>query len=502
MMSPFVSRPTIDKNQPFFSIYNMRHKFLAWLFPTMAMGGVLLSVPACKKSAAPAAPAQPALSAETLTQQRLEWNLKTLVAAYQTANHTNASWDAAATLALTEFAHARAHAVAANEPWSEIIATNAAAAVQAGCDDPMVNYLFIKFALPATNSAKTFADDFGRIALAMNESAYPSVRKTYAAMTALEQIFQAYGDNSTNLSVARQVMPLVGGNLIPAMADKTMPATEAYDLTDRALYLVSGDKQAYRQSYHCLEQPMFENWPNHPLTWLFKGRGYYDMAWLARGGDYAEKVRPSAWPTFFAYIAVADEALTNAWNLDQNDERIPTLMIRVAEARQKSRPEMEMWFQRAMAINPACYDACQYKLHYLTPQWYGSRDDMLAFGRECASSTHWRGTVPLILPEAHWQYWTFLDASEAKTNYWTRPDVWPDIAQAYNRFFELNPKDTSYDYAFASYAYRCQQWEKFIELTAKLKPVDYAYFGGKDAFDRMVQFARDNIKPSKPGEQK
>ena len=30
---------------------------------------------------------------------------------------------------------------------------------------------------------------------------------------------------------------------------------------------------------------------------------------------------------------------------------------------------MELWFQRAMELNPNDYDACNYKLLYLEPKW-------------------------------------------------------------------------------------------------------------------------------------
>jgi 23S rRNA G2445 N2-methylase RlmL len=95
-----------------------------------------------------------------------------------------------------------------------------------------------------------------------------------------------------------------------------------------------------------------------------------------------------------------------------------------------------------------------------------------------------------------------LDDPELKTNYWKRPDVWPDIEKAFDRFFELNPNETAYYHNYAWYAYQCQQWEKFNELVPKLDQVNYDYFGGKDEFDKMVQFARENVKASKLGEQK
>ena len=63
---------------------------------------------------------------------------------------------------------------------------------------------------------------------------------------------------------------------------------------------------------------------------------------------------------------------------------------------------MELWFDRAMELDPNDYDACYYKLYYLEPKWYGSVKDMLDFGRECVDSKVWGGRVPLVLTDAHY----------------------------------------------------------------------------------------------------
>ncbi len=173
-------------------------------------------------------------------------------------------------------------------------------------------------------------------------------------------------------------------------------------------------------------------------------------------------------------------------------------MIRVAEGRQKSRDEMDLWFSRAMTINPDCYEACEDKLHYLYPQWYGSRDDMIAFGKQCVSSTNWGGNVPLILSDAHREYWLYLDDAEMQTNYWKQDDVWPDIKASFDRFFELNPKAVGYYHNYAWFAYHCEQWKTLNDLIPKLGPINYEYFGGKAEFDKMVNLARQNSGTQKP----
>lgn len=445
---------------------------------------IAVTTNACHKTPAP--------SSGTAKQQRLDWNLKTLVQAYQDHGNNDAKWDGFVISALTEFARARAHVTDADEPVNEIISTNIAAAVQAGCDDPLVNYIYIKYAMPQTGSREDFAKAFSKMASDMNQSSYPPIRKFYAAARTLDQTFYTYGTNARNQPIMGEIMPMLSDNLNATLADKTMPAVEAYEVGDTVLSLVSGSKSYYEQTYQTIEKPLFENWPDAATSWLLKGEGYYRMAWQARGGGYANGVSPENWTTFHDRLTIADTATQKAWKLDPTDSRIPTLMIQIDEGLQKDRPDMELWFSRAMQTDPDNYNACEYKLHYLYPQWYGSRDNMIAFGRECVASTNWGGTVPLILSDAHHEYWLYLDDSEEKSNYWKQADVWPDIQASFERFFELNPAATEYYHNYAWYAYHAEQWNKLNELIPKLGTVNYNYFGGKDEFDKMVQLAKEH----------
>ena len=116
-----------------------------------------LFIVACHKTDATKKPS-PEAAPPTLT--RLEWNLKTLVDAYQKAGHTNLKWDEPARRALTEFARIRSLCTESNEAWGWIISTNCIAATDAGCDDPMIRYLYIRFYINQTNSSKAFVDAF------------------------------------------------------------------------------------------------------------------------------------------------------------------------------------------------------------------------------------------------------------------------------------------------------------------------------------------------------
>jgi hypothetical protein len=423
-------------------------------------------------------------------EYRLEWNLKTLVEPYEKIGHKSHAWDAAANRALTEFARVRAQVTATNEDGNSIISASVVSATEAGCDDPMVHYLYIRFGMDQSKRPEEFASEFCQTARDMDNSSYPNIRKFYAAVRARDQILYTYRTNSASRPEYGEMWNLITKNQQAALEDASMPAEEAYEACDAADTGFHNSAPYFSKAYPLEETAMFEHWPNAATTWLWKGQSYVSMAWLARGGGYSDKVSEDAFKSFFEKLAVAEDALSNAWRLDPKDARIPTLMIRVDEGLQRPRDVMETWFNRAMACDPDNYDACSYKLHYLYPQWYGSREDMLAFGRECVASKEWGGTVPLILVDAHYEYSLYLPDSPEKTDYWKQPDVWPDVKSAYDRFFELYPAATGKYNNYAWYAYRCEQWDAFLELLPKIDPVDYAYFGGQDEFDSMVQQAK------------
>src|SRR5947209_2335334 len=115
----------------------MRSKKTAWmLLPAL---GFFLLFNGCKKA-----------TSVDAVQQRLDWNLKTLVDPYEHAGHADPAWNGSAKRALTEFARLRSEAVASNEPATLIISTNVTDAVEAGCNDPMIEYLFIRFGMNQT----------------------------------------------------------------------------------------------------------------------------------------------------------------------------------------------------------------------------------------------------------------------------------------------------------------------------------------------------------------
>src|SRR5580692_11233096 len=143
------------------------------------------AITACKKNAPSAEVINTSYPPEA-KQTRLEWDLKTLVDPYEHAGYTNPAWDLYATQALAEFARARANVLSTNEAWGEIIATNTSLAMEAGCNDPMVRYLYIKFGMSETNSKEKFVDAYCQVASDIQKTSYPDIRKFYTAQRAVD----------------------------------------------------------------------------------------------------------------------------------------------------------------------------------------------------------------------------------------------------------------------------------------------------------------------------
>ena len=161
-----------------------------WSISTAAAGwGLALLAAGCHKapSAAQVAKAQ---------ESRRAWNLKTSVDAYESIGSRDPKWDVAATNALIEIERWRSLPAtdASVADAVSVVRDNCQAAIQAGCDDPLVTYFYIRYGMDQTNTRIAFADAFVRMATAMNASQYPPVRKFFAAARTLTQLQTAYGD--------------------------------------------------------------------------------------------------------------------------------------------------------------------------------------------------------------------------------------------------------------------------------------------------------------------
>ena len=451
-----------------------------WLFSIAALADETNSDPELTPSQLP----------NETKQQILTWNLYTLIGAHDRAGFTNVLWDGPADAALIEYAKVRARMESTNPAFRRIIFTNASAAIQAGCGDPMLKYLALRYSPQDLHDYQDLASKFFEIAKAIHRTTYPSLRKFYADARVLENLKQMTNE-AFIFPIRIQTLPHLTNDLDVALTDNTMPSQEAYDAASFALS-VSQNKFAYQRIYDSLGK-LFDTWPYDYRIWLLAGQANVHMAWDARGTGWADTVTDEGWRAFNARLGVARRALEHAWILNQQDTAIAHEMMTVALGEGGDRKNMELWFNRAMDLDTNDFEACSHKLYYLEPKWYGSDDEQISFGRECVRSQKWGGRVPLILVDAHYGVCNRLDPSD-RDAYWKRPEVWTDITASYERYFELNPAAINGYQKYAWYACEAEQWGKLNELLAKIKgaKINYNLFGGEDGYNKVLQLAREH----------
>ena len=424
--------------------------------------------------------------------KRLAWNKQTLSGIYATAGHTNATWDGPARNALDQFATLRATQPADMEPLRKSIVGHCQRAIRANCTDPMIDYLYVRFDVGFSNvTAAEYGEALGRAANALTASKYPPVRKLYASIRASDQ-FESMGTNMATQMYHHRRAAL--RSLTNVVADPNVPVEEIDEICHQMISLLDRNKQQFEAFYKSIEKPLFANWGSDHRILFFKGKYYRKYAWDARGGGYADKVTEEGWELFRERLGIAEQSLEKAWEMNSTDPRIPTEMIEVVVGQQKSRQTMDLWFSRAMKLDTNNYEACQFKHRYLMPIWYGSQEEMLAFGRECAKSTEWGGRVPLVLVDAH--DWIAKRPPLRNTrNYWKSPEVWADVKMAYEKFFKLNPDQTGWRHNYARHAWWSEQWDDLNKQLPLLGTINYEFFGGKAEFNKMVAQAKEHSRP-------
>lgn len=432
----------------------------------------------------------------TKPMNRLHWNMDTLVGAYLKDGRRDPSWDEPATNLLARFARIRSNEVDVDETQSVLMNGEAKDAVRSGCDDPLVLYLFARSVAPVQSQTveESAAGAYRKAAEAMQRVPYPPIRQFYTYLRTAEQLWTARSTREAWPEVARY-RQMAAGSLRNALEDPHIPTVEAYEACQALATVIEDHAEQYERIWPPLEAVLLEKWPKESFVYLLQGTARISAAWKSRGGGYSDKVTEEGWKGFSSNLAQAAELLEKAWKLDPTNPEIATEMMRVERGEGKGRERLDLWFNRAMTLNTNLYAACESKLVYLEPKWFGSPQEMLVFGRECVASDKWGGNIPLILMDAHRSLAGYAKR-EGNTNYWQMPGVWRDLKSAFDKFFALNPDAVGWHHNYAWYAYYCGEWDEFNKRLPLLGSINYSYFGGQETFERMVANARE--RGSKP----
>ncbi len=115
---------------------------------------------------------------------------------------------------------------------------------------------------------------------------------------------------------------------------------------------------------------------------------------------------------------------------------------------------MEMYYERAMKLDPNNLEACKRKMTYIEPKWYGNRDAVLEFARELARGQNWDGMLPFLIVEAHS---VLASYTTNRANYFLDPEVWRDIRPAFEPYLRAKPNQRLVRTRYAKIAIECGQ---------------------------------------------
>lgn len=190
--------------------------------------------------------------------------------------------------------------------------------------------------------------------------------------------------------------------------------------------------------------------PNSHFARAMLGSVLVQWAWAGRGTGFAGAVTEEGWRRFAERLPRAREELEKAYGLDPTDPIPPADLITVARGLGLDREEMEKYFRWGVAADPGEYAVYLGKYMYLMPQWGGSDEEMLAFGRETLKGAPGDSLAPVVLAKAHWEIY---HNREHDRRYFQDPAVWAEISGVYDLLCRRFPDSVERHNWFAITAY-------------------------------------------------
>lgn len=427
---------------------------------------------------------RPVVLSQPASNRRL-WALQTLQSNYRATGRTNVLWDDPVQSLFEAFVD-----------YSRVSTTNwptlqkALAAVPEDCDDPMVQYMRVRYRT-SENPSTPAAFSFMRAHYALVQSQYHPVFKFMAGWRAV-----ACGMAADHTAELGPRVTWTTCSLEDLARDTNAPIEEVFESATG--WIEHGHSQNWLDFVTSdLLKLMEQNWGQTEPYFRLRGRTEIKFAWADRGSDYAHKVSEKGWEGFAAHLAQAEKYLTRAWEMNPAIAETAYLMMRLELGQGRGRAWMEQWFNRAMALDTNNFEAASLMSFYLEPRWYGSETKALAFARSCVASDRWGGEVPLVLANLHHSLANYANLSNSPA-YWHRPHVWRDIQSSYQKLFRLNPDAVGWRHDFALDAYDCGQYAVFLKQTKLFSQgTNYAFFGGRQNFQEMLARAAAAASNSK-----
>jgi hypothetical protein len=437
------------------------------------------SVAATTAAVGAAAPIpQDAVAIEKRRRDWLAWNRQTLEGAYDQVGKKDARWDEPARKTMDLAARMFSGGVDPDVTWSDVY-TSARAAVDAGCDDPMLSYLFGRSSVGPNDPGKEESIRRARdAARALAGSRYPAVRRAIALQISGSHALSASDPGDEVRKEAERDFDAACALLEESAASDGRGEFWEENWLNTLLELTKGYRALggpAEAAYERVDAGLSRAADAKVLRLLFRGAFWIQYGWEARTNAVAAAVPAGGFEKFGERLAVAREAMNQAWQLRPGLGTAARTLLEIDKGVGGDRATMELWFDRAMKSNGDDRVACRSRLDWLDPKWHGSAEEMLAFGRACRDTKNWRAGITLLVADAHWRIAAALGGTE-QVKYMRLPEVWADIEPVYDEYLKHHPRD---DVARSKFATLCYLGGHYREAEAQ-----YVALG-----DRLTQWS-------------
>lgn len=417
----------------------------------------LLLAVLCLAALAPVAAGDEAIpydakKAKAITDRDRAWVETTTRTAYRTVGRRDPKWDTDVEAAF------RANLDRLYAPvWARPVAdakfrTALQFAGEAGCDDPLVGYLRLRYPsrpADAEDVDERHEPDFLTAARALGASKYPPTWKARALLDAIALRSIETKDREACLDELFKLLATAAKDKDPSARRELV---ELCDTTHRNGAPI-GKRKAW---FDRLETEVLAGLPKtDPMPHVCAGKFLVRYAWDARGGGLANTVTPAGGKLFNERLTEAEKRLTAAWEADSECAAAAAEMVTVCMGLGRDRGTMEKWFRRAVAADPAQLDVFDRKMNYLHPKWHGSANDLLAFGRAAAKLGQWDTALPLYLLQAHRQ--AAPPGGREQEDYFRNADVWTEVGPVLEEIRKRHPNSPLGASAYLYYAWQCER---------------------------------------------
>jgi len=392
---------------------------------------------------------------EKRSRELLEWNRRTLQGAYDKVGKKDPRWDKPARDAMD--LAARMFSLQVDPVISNAdVYKPAKAAVDAGCDDPLLVYLYNRNALGSNYPGQDEAiRRMKSSARALASSRYPVFRRAVPRQLAGTDILSVKSPSESARKEAERDFEAALALLRESAATDERTGFWEDRWFDTLLNIIRG----YRTlgvdapaAYELVDAKLSKVPELKVLRLQLRGFFWYTFGWEARTTAFAPNVPAGGFQTFEERVGEAQKSLNEAWRLRAGDARTADLLLDIDKSISGDRDTMELWFDRAMKADGNQLSACRTKLDWLDPKWHGTPEEMVASGRACLATKNWRAGITLLVGDAYLRYSNMLEPAE-RSKYLGSPEVWSEIKSAYDEYLNHYPSDNIARSKYAALGY-------------------------------------------------